>query len=244
MEMIRLFVGHDSREKVAYSVFCESVIDRCTLPVSIVPLSLKTLENVYDENHSDGSNAFIYSRFLVPHLCDYSGWAIFADGDMLCLDDLAELWEQRDYHTAVQVVKHDYKTKHPMKYLGAKNENYPRKNWSSLILWNCGHPANMRLSPQFVDEQNGAYLHRFAWLDDKLIGGIHQNWNWLVDEYDFNPYAKLVHFTLGTPCFSGYEGGEYARRWYAELTKAMQVPLSAPCYNAALAALEKQGKRK
>lgn len=222
--MIRLFVGHDAREAIAYDVFSHSVLTRSSAPVAITPLSLNTLRSQYREMHSDGSNEFIYSRFLVPHLCNYMGWAIFADGDMLCREDIAKLWRMRDSSKAVQVVKHQYKTKAPIKYLGAKNEDYPRKNWSSLIIWNCGHPANYRLQPEFIMNATGAHLHRFGWLDDQLIGDLPPAWNWLVTEYDHNEWAALVHYTLGTPCFKEYRECDYAAEWYAELQQMLDVP--------------------
>lgn len=224
MDMIRLFVGYDPREAVAFDVFVASVIQRSSLPVSITPLALNNLRQGYAEAHTDGSNDFIYSRFLVPSLCNFNGWAIFADGDMLCQADLAELWASRDPSKAVQVVKHDYKTKHPVKYLGAKNEDYPRKNWSSVILWNCGHPANQRLQPDFIESCTGSFLHRFSWLDDLLVGELEPTWNWLVGEYDHNPFAKIAHFTLGTPCFQGYTDCDHADAWYHQLAKLLDVP--------------------
>jgi hypothetical protein len=193
-------VGFDQRESIAYHVFCQSIIEKSSRPVQFLPLAENTL-NEYKEVHIDGSNKFIYSRFLTPYLMGFSGWAIFADGDMVCQADIAELWSLRDNSKAVQVVKHDYKTKAASKYLGNKNENYPRKNWSSMILWNCGHEKNRLLSPHFIQSQPGSYLHSFSWLDDELIGDISPEWNWLAIEYPENPAAKLIHYTLGTPCF-------------------------------------------
>jgi lipopolysaccharide biosynthesis glycosyltransferase len=155
----------------------------------------------YEEKHTDGSNQFIYSRFLVPHLMEYKGWAIFMDGDMLLRDDIEKLWALRDESKAVMIVKHDYKTKMTEKYLGSKNEDYPRKNWSSVILWNCEHAANKVVTTEFIENATGAQLHRFTWLTDDLIGELPAEWNWLDVEYDRNLLAKLVHYTLGTPCF-------------------------------------------
>lgn len=230
MELIRLFVGYDTREAIAFDVFTASVVRRTTRPVAITPLALRGLERVYVEAHQDGSNQFIYSRFLVPYLCNYEGWAIFCDGDMLCRADLDQLWELRDPTKAVQVVKHDYKTKHPFKYLGARNDDYPRKNWSSVILWNCGHPANECLRPELVVQQPGSYLHRFTWLDDDLIGSLPPEWNHLVDEQDYDPGAKIAHYTLGTPCFRGYSRASYASGWYAELFGMLYVPDASEGY--------------
>lgn len=230
MDMIRLFVGYDPREAVAFNVFVSSVLDKSSTPVSVTPLALNTLRARYMEGHTDGSNDFTYSRFLVPFMCNFDGWAIFADGDMLCRTDIAELWALRDPNLAVQVVKHNYKTKRPIKYLGAKNEDYPRKNWSSVVLWNCAHPANRCLVPEFVQSYTGKFLHRFAWLSDQLVGELPHGWNWLVDEYRYNSYACLVHFTLGTPCFAGYDACDYAPEWYAQLKKMLDVPQASGAY--------------
>ncbi|QWD68082.1 glycosyltransferase [Polynucleobacter sp. VK25] len=209
---INLVVGFDQREAVAYHVFCQTIIDRATMPVQFLPLAENTLDK-YREVHTDGSNTFVYSRFLTPYLMNFSGWAIFADGDMVCQADIAELWALRDENKAVQVVRHEYKTKAIKKYLGNKNVDYPRKNWSSLILWNCGHPDNSVLTPEFVQSQPGSYLHRFSWLNDDLIGGLDAEWNWLAIEYPDNPNAKLIHYTLGTPCFKDYANESMSDVW-------------------------------
>lgn len=223
MELIRIFVGHDAREGIAYDVFCHSVIARATAPVSFTPLALHTLGEHYRERHDDGSNTFIYSRFLVPHLCNHTGWALYVDGDMLCRDDIVKLWRQRDSSKAVQVVKHDYRTKFADKYLGNRNADYPRKNWSSVVLWNCGHPANNLLTPELVMRSSGAFLHRFQWLSDELIGGLSSSWNWLVGEYEYDPHVSLVHYTIGSPCFEAYRSCDYADEWYDELEALLEV---------------------
>jgi lipopolysaccharide biosynthesis glycosyltransferase len=215
----RIYVGYDEREAVAYHVFANSIIRRASRPVSFCPLALNSLAG-YKEEHQDGSNAFIYSRFLVPHLQNYKGWALFADGDMLCKVDITELFDKADESKAVMVVKHDYKTKYPRKYLGNKNEDYPRKNWSSVILWNCGHPANQVLTPDYIQSASGSHLHRFEWLDDNDIGELPATWNWLVSEYAHNPSARILHYTVGTPCFQEYADCDHADRWWAEYEKA------------------------
>lgn len=211
---IRIFVGFDEREAVAYHTFVQSLIDASSQPLSITPLALGHLKG-YTECHTDGSNQFIYSRFLVPHLSDYAGWALFADGDMICRADVAALWALRDERFAVQVVKHDYSTKQEQKYLGNVNQNYPRKNWSSLILWNCAHPAHRILTPEKVAASTGAFLHRFQWLRDEEIGSLPAVWNWLAIEYADNPDAKLIHYTLGTPCFRDYADTSMSEHWHA-----------------------------
>lgn len=221
--MIRVFVGYDPHEIVACNVFQHSVLEHSSQPVAFIPLAPGSLGNHYSEPREDGSNNFIYRRFLVPYLCDYIGWAIFADGDMLCREDIAKLWAMRDPNKAVQVVKHLYKTKHPVKYMGAKNEDYPRKNWSSLVLWNCSHPANAKLTPDMIMHKPGAFLHRFSWLEDKDIGELPADWNWLVTEYPKLETASLVHFTLGAPCFGEYHYCDYAEEWHRALSKVLAV---------------------
>ena len=143
-------------------------------------------------------------------------WAIFMDGDMLVRDDIEKLWALRDDSKAVMVVKHDYKTKMTEKYLGAKNENYPRKNWSSVILWNCGHAANKVVTPEFIETATGAQLHRFTWLADELVGELPKVWNWLPDEFGANQDAKLLHYTLGTPSFHDFATTPMGDEWHRE----------------------------
>ena len=210
--IVDMVVGFDQREAVAYHTFVQSVVDNSSVPVRFLPLNTKSLSD-YTELHNDGSNDFIYSRFLVPHLMNYSGWAIYADGDMVCLEDIEKLWDQRDKKFAVQVVKHDYKTKIKNKYWGNKNEDYPRKNWSSLIIWNCEHPSNKILTPKFVQQQTGAFLHRFTWVKDHEIGDLAVEWNWLAMEYEEKQDINLIHYTIGTPCFEEYENTSLSSYW-------------------------------
>lgn len=223
--VIKVYIGFDNREAVAYHVCAQSILSRSSHPVSFTPLALNVLSSVYRELHTDGSNAFIYSRFLVPYLENYNGWALFVDGDMICLDDIANLWALRDESKAVMVIKHDYKTKHPIKYLGNKNADYPRKNWSSVVLINCGHPANKILTPEFVENATGAQLHRFSWLTDDQIGELPITWNWLAKEFDKNENAKLIHYTIGTPCFKDYQEDDHSDKWWKEYHQAI-LPLS------------------
>lgn len=220
IETIRVFVGFDAREASAYHVCCQSIIDHASRPVSFTPIKLSHLSG-YEETHKDGSNDFIYSRFLVPFLCNYEGWAIFVDGDMIVNDDIAKLWDMRNPWQAVQVVQHDYQTKYPKKYLGAKNESYPRKNWSSVILFNCGHYANRKLTPDYVEAASGAMLHRFEWLPDNRIGELPKEWNHLTMEYPARDDASLYHYTVGTSCFPEYADEPEAKYWWDALGRAI-----------------------
>jgi lipopolysaccharide biosynthesis glycosyltransferase len=215
MKAIPVYIGYDPREAIAYHTCANSVIRNSSRPVAIIPVALNLFRD-YSETHNDGSNHFIYTRFLVPHLQDYNGHAIFIDGDMIVKGDIVELWDLRDPSKDVQVVKHDYKTCMPVKYLGAKNEDYPRKNWSSVILWNCSSFPNRKLTPEFVQHSTGSELHRFTWIDDERIGELPREWNWLPDEYGPNADAKLLHYTLGTPCFQEFADTPQGNEWHRE----------------------------
>jgi len=207
-----VFIGHDPREAVAYHVCCESIIKHASIPVAFIPLS---------GEQRDGSNTFIYARFLVPYLCGFKGMALYLDGDMIVRDDIAKLVAEASPRCGVNVVKHDYKTKFATKYLGNKNEDYPRKNWSSVILYDCAFYPNRVLIPEFVAKQPSSYLHRFSWLADDQIGSLPKEWNHLTMEYAPNPDAKLYHYTLGIPAFDGYQGQEGAEEWRKTLTEAL-----------------------
>lgn len=213
--MRNVFIGFDQREAIAYHVCANSIIRHARKPVAITPLALNMLHS-YSETHTDGSNDFIYSRFLVPYLMGYQGWAVFMDGDMLLRDDIHDLFEFADPTKGVIVAQHDYKTTSSVKYLGASNQDYPRKNWSSVILWNCAHPSNKMLTPEFIQSSTGSQLHRFSWLCDDEIGSLPKVWNWLPDEFGENPNAKLLHWTLGTPCFHDYALSPMASEWHRE----------------------------
>ena len=217
--MIHVFAGFDEREAIGYHTFCASVIKHCSEPVSIAPLGLQSLQKVYGGGQRDGTNAFIYSRFLIPFLQGYKGWALFVDGsDMLAKADIAELWALRDPFKAVQVVKHDYKTKHPRKYVGtdmeAANADYPCKNWSSVMLINCEHYAWRQMTPEAVETLPGSYLHRFQFIDPRYVGELPIEWNWLCQEHGENPDAKLLHFSIGIPSFDAYKDSPHAADWF------------------------------
>lgn len=216
--MIQIFAGFDGREAVGYHTFCQSVIEHASEPVSIAPLSLSSMRQFYRAGQRDGTNDFIYSRFLVPYIMGYRGWALFVDGcDMLCTGDIAELWAMRNDFKAVQVVQHDYQTKNPIKYMGtpmeAANEDYPKKNWSSVMLINCAHYNWRGITPESVEKMPGSYLHRLSFIDDRYLGELPADWNWLVDEYGSNENAKLLHWTCGMPGFTKYKDAPGSDQW-------------------------------
>jgi lipopolysaccharide biosynthesis glycosyltransferase len=215
-----IFIGYDPREAIAYHTCVNSLIRHSTKPLCITPLALPNFKGNYTEGSRvtiEGylpTNQFIFSRFLVPHLSNYEGWAIFIDGDMIVTEDINNLFNLADESMAVQVVKHDYKTKFPIKYLNQVNGDYPRKNWTSVMLFNCAHPDNKKLTPEYVQNASGKELHRLEWTD--AVGELPIEWNWLADEYGENANAKLIHYTTGTPCFHDYACTPMANLWHKE----------------------------
>lgn len=216
--MIRVFIGFDPVETVSYHVLSHSIQTRCSEPVSITPLMLSQLDGVMTrERHDLQSTDFSFSRFLVPHLCGYEGWALFMDCDMLVLDDMAELWKLRDDNYAVQVVKHDHVPEETTKFLGQPQSKYEKKNWSSVMLFN--NAKCKALTQEFVNSGTGLELHRFQWLgNDDLIGEIPHRWNHLVGYDDKVPVSEVsnLHYTIGGPYFDDYKDTDYAAEWFAE----------------------------
>ncbi|MFM9967783.1 MAG: glycosyltransferase [Burkholderiales bacterium] len=214
--MIRIFIGFDPRETVAFSVLAHSIVRRSSKPVSIVPIVLSHLSNVLTrERHALQSTDFSFSRFLTPYLCDYQGWSLFMDCDMLMLADGAGLWDRRDARYAVQVIKHEHKPRESTKFLGAQQTTYEKKNWSSVMLFN--NALCKRLSPDYVNSASGLELHQFKWLEnDSLIGDLPRQWNHLVGYDPPDKSAALVHFTIGGPYFSPYADCEFSSEWRAE----------------------------
>jgi hypothetical protein len=216
--MLNLYVGFDPRTEIGFHAFVSSVLHNTSVPVSITPLSQSRM-SFWKTGQRDGTNDFTYGRFLVPWLNGFTGWALFADGsDMLVLSDLAELWSLRDPYKAVQVVKHTYSTKHAKKYRGslmeAINEDYVRKNWSSLMLVNCSHFSWRDLTPDVVGTMSGSDLQAFKFIPiAKHLGELPLEWNWLCDEYGENPEAKLLHWTTGIPAFPQYANAPMADEW-------------------------------
>lgn len=217
-EPIRVFIGFDPREAVAYSVLAYSIHVRASLPVTIAPLMLSQLKKeMRRERHPLQSTDFSFSRFLVPSLAGFKGWALFMDCDMLMLDDIAKLWALRDERYAAMVVKHSHVPQETRKFLNEPQTQYEKKNWSSVMLLNCAKCT--ALTEDYVNSASGLQLHRFEWLgNDDLIGEIPHRWNFLVDYDPPAPVSELsnIHYTIGGPYIPGFEKCGYADLWFAE----------------------------
>lgn len=231
MTVLRIFVGWDSREIEAYDVCRVSLTRRASVPLTVTPLKLDELiaAKLYDRPFErrgnqridlrDGrpfSTDFSFSRFLVPSLASWTGWALYCDCDFLWRDDVAKLFALRDETKAVMVVKHQHAPPETSKMDGVVQTTYPRKNWSSLILWNCGHPANRAVTSEAVNVRPGSWLHGFRWLDDAAIGDLPEAWNWLEGHSAPSIDPRAVHFTRGGPWFPAWKSVAYADEWWRE----------------------------
>lgn len=226
---MKVYIGYDAREREAYEVAIGSLVRRASAPVTVTPLDIRRLEasgllrrptdlrgQRYDlPSNAPASTEFAISRFLVPLLAQ-NGWALFTDCDVIFLDDVAKLFALADPQYAVMCVKHGPQIGALQKMDGQAQLSYPRKNWSSVMLFNCDHPANLRLSLIDVQERRGFDLHQFYWLADSEIGALPAEWNWLVNVELKPTHPKIAHFTLGGPFTVGWKGADHDSLWYQE----------------------------
>lgn len=236
----RVFIGWDAAEMTAWNVAQMSLKSHASVSVDVKRIALRELQAVGlytrptsqrknglwdDISDAPMSTGHAIARFLVPALCDYDGWALFTDGDVLFRRDVAELFALADPQYAIQVVQHLYAPKQTVKMTGQRQTVYARKNWSSVILWHCGHPANQAVTPHLVNTVPGRDLHRFCWLGDDEIGSLPMEWNFLIGHYTIDP--AIVHFTEGLPDMPGYERVAFADEWL-ETAKGCGYKVDAP----------------
>ena len=227
MEELKIYIGYDSRESIAYHVAKHSILKNTKMKIDIVPIKQDDVRDqgiYWREEDKLASTEFTFTRYLIPHLNEYKGWALFIDCDFVALDDVKKLFDQRNDKYALMCAQHDYTPKPGVKMDGKQQTVYPRKNWSSMMLINCGHPENKKLDLNLINnpKTTGAYLHRFSWLDDSLIGKLSHEWNWLVGWYkpeDGTPRA--IHYTEGGPWFKNYRDCEYNEQWKSCLSEMM-----------------------
>lgn len=233
-----IYVGFDPREASAFAVCRYSINRHLTQPIPVYGLVLQELidlglytrpmsfvksaadKPIMWDTISDApmSTQHANARFLVPHLAE-SGWALFMDGDMLALDNLVRVFDELDSEKAVYCVKHNHVPTQTVKMDSQLQTSYARKNWTSFILFNCGHPANSALTLEMVNTLPGRDLHRLCWLADDEIGELDPKWNFLVGHSDPTINPAIVHFTDGVPDMAGYENTPYSDEWRAELAR-------------------------
>jgi lipopolysaccharide biosynthesis glycosyltransferase len=225
-----LFIGHDSREDEVYRVCAHSVKKRTHMPLTIQPIKLEEMRakglyhrpteqrgNQLWDVISDApmSTEFAISRFLTPHLST-TPWAVFCDCDFLFLEDIQKLFALADPRYAVMCVQHNHKPPEATKMDNQVQLQYARKNWSSLMLWNCKHPSNAILTVDVINKVPGRDLHRFFWLKDEEIGALPWAWNWLEGHSDPHIKPSAIHYTRGGPWFAHMKECSYADMWLNE----------------------------
>lgn len=216
---LKLFVGYDSREDIAWQVCRHSIRRHSGGDVEIYPLVQASLRELglYTRPPDQASTEFSLTRFLTPYVGAHDGWTVFMDCDFLWTVDIHTILAELDDGKAVHVVKHDYVPAAATKMDGQVQSAYPRKNWSSLMVFNGAHPAVKALTPEVVNRESPSFLHRFNWVDDADIGGLKLTWNFLVGEYA--PPAtvpNVIHYTNGGPWFANCQDVDYASLWCAE----------------------------
>jgi len=252
MKPLKVVIGYDPKESLAYYVLQHSIARRSSYPVEFIPLRLDVLRRAGVYNRSVDEHAstdFSLSRFLAPYLADHNGWVLFMDCDMLMLSDVHDLFKQADNTYDVMCCKHDYTPKPGDKMLGNQQHAYPRKNWSSLMLINS-RPLQTRLGAKVVNNETPQFLHRMMWAADSRIGSLPLEWNWLAGEYEEKPVEQLhnIHWTLGGPWWHAYASAPYADVWYHELDHMMNESGGnyAAAYDLAAKALRRreEGERR
>jgi hypothetical protein len=223
-----VLIGYDEREAAAAEVAIKSLRavtgDEVEPELLCMPklvdqglLSHRVVDQRGSSDYDLQSNAtqstrFAISRFLTPILCQ-QGYALFVDSDVVFLRDPRAMMFEALAHHAVSVVKHGEINGSPFKMVNQQQQAYPRKLWSSVMLFNCDHAANRRLSLRDVNERPGRDLHRFYWLHDDEIGSLNPIWNYLVDVHLQPKNAGIAHMTLGGPWIDGWMGGSFDHEW-------------------------------
>lgn len=212
-DVLRVFIGYDKAEPIGYHVCCDSIIRHASKPVMFYPIGLENSPQAFTRKRGEkDSTEFAIARFLTPFLCDFKGYSLFMDSDIVVTADISDLFSFRDENKTLSVVKHNYTPKNNTKFLGQEQTKYQRKNWSSVMLFNNSRCT--KLTPEFVNTANGLDLHQFKWCEDEEIGSLPVDWNYLVGEGQDNISPNAIHYTVGGPYFSEYEKCEFADEWF------------------------------
>jgi len=214
MSRLQVFIGYDEREAIAFDVLKYSILRRSSIDLNVRPLITSEIPGYTRPRHPNQSTEFAFTRFMVPYLSGYEGVSIFMDCDMLMQADIKDLLLDVPERCAVAVCQHDYTPSTSVKMDGQPQTAYPRKNWSSLMVFQ--NDLCRSLTPYYVNRASAADLHRLAWMPDSMIGHLPLDWNWLCGEYRPKPNAKCFHWTLGGPWMLNYEDADHAELWREE----------------------------
>ncbi len=244
---LTIYIGYDEKEKINYDVLVHSINRNQSNPVTIKPLiqsELRKSGSYYRDSQDGCATEFGFTRFLVPHLNDYQGWAVFMDCDMLLTRDPWEIMDHTNPEKSALCCQHDYKSSTNIKMDNMKQGSFPRKNWSSFILYNCEHPDCKRLTPESIANGSPAYLHQFKWTTDNKLGIMPLEFNWLVGEYDLYQKGKELpfnlHYTLGSPAFADLGFEQYRNCDYGDVWNEGKEHMENYQELRKIASLEKQ----
>ena len=237
-QVAKVFVGYDSREDIAWQVCRHSLLRHSTAELAVIPLRQATVRELglYTRPHDVGaSTEFSLTRFLTPFLAAQGGWVVFCDCDFLFTTDIKQVFKGLDPAKALYCVQHEYTPTHDVKMDGKKQTSYPRKNWSSFMVFNCDHPDVKALTPAVVNSASPAFLHRFEWIrDGDAIGALALDWNFLEGEYPKpEKTPRVIHYTNGGPWFEQWRGCDYADLWVRERDLYLQSPDAAEARESA-----------
>lgn len=219
--MLKIYVGYDTREDIAFQVCRYSLERHASAEIAVHPLKQTTLRELglYARPiDAKATTEFSLTRFLTPYLAAHDGWSIFVDCDFVFTVDVNEILNEVDPAKAVYAVQHEYVPKNAVKMDGKAQTLYPRKNWSSFMMFNGAHPDVRALTPEIVNTAAPSFLHRLSWVkDDADIGALDLKWNFLEGEYPMPEQTpNAVHFTNGGPWFSEWQTVDFADLWTAE----------------------------
>lgn len=217
--MYNVYIGWDNNEIEAYRVAEYSIRKNTECEVDVKPLIQRELrkEKMYWRGDDDlAATEFSLTRFLVPHLNHFQGWALFIDCDMLFTKDIDDLFLFADDSKAIMCVQHNHQPFEETKMVQHRQHKYRRKNWSSVMLFNCGHPKNRNLTADVVNSVQPSFLHQMEWLKEADIGELPLEWNWLEGYYTKLPKGRLpanIHYTRGGPWFENWQDVDYGDVW-------------------------------
>jgi lipopolysaccharide biosynthesis glycosyltransferase len=229
---MKIFIGWDSKQEMASKVCEYSMRANSSANLDITHLNRNDLilsGHYFRRDGDPSSTEFTYSRFLAPFLCNYKGWCMFVDSDFLFTADVQDLfnvvYKQRGYtKKAAYCVKHiEYTPKSDTKFYGKPQLTFPKKNWSSMIIFNNAHPSTRQLTPMSVSNRLPQWLHRFSWLNEEAgeLGELPVSWNWLAGEYNYlDTPPQGIHFTNGGP-FNEVYGQDYENLWTSYMQEMM-----------------------
>lgn len=234
----KIFVGYDTSEDIAWQVCRHSLLRHADHDLTVIPLRQAALRELglYTRSEDVGaSTEFSLTRFLTPYLAAAEGWVVFCDCDFLFRTDVRAVFDGLDPSKALYCVQHDYTPTHRVKMDGKAQASYPRKNWSSFMVFNCDHPDVRALTPAIVNAAPPAYLHQFKWIgDDRAIGALDRKWNFLEGEYPKPTETPgVIHFTNGGPWFDQWKDCDFAELWLEEQALYLQSRKEADLRKAA-----------